>query len=121
MTRILVAEDDALTRDLIRYSLEQVGFDIITATNGREALQHIIMRPPDLVLLDIFMPGISGLEVIEHVRDHDDFRSVRIIAITGSVIAERNPLLAQVDLILRKPFPIEHLLTAISQVMQAPV
>jgi CheY-like chemotaxis protein len=55
------------------------------------------------------------------VRDHDDFRSVRIIAITGSVIAERNPLLAQVDLILRKPFPIEHLLTAISQVMQAPV
>ncbi len=68
---ILVADDDPNLREVVRYTLAQAGFDVVEAKDGREALEKIRARPPALLVLDIMMPELDGLEVCRAVRkDH---------------------------------------------------
>jgi CheY-like chemotaxis protein len=110
MAKILVAEDDELTRYLLELSLKQQGHMVATAMNGREAITVIASEQPDVILLDLMMPGINGLEVIRTVRDEPDFEFIRIIVITGTAEPEKFPETALADLVLHKPVPIDTLL-----------
>lgn len=67
---ILIVEDEPRMRELIADYLEEEGFHSIQATNGYEALEHARNTPPDLVILDIMMPGIDGFEVCKQLRTH---------------------------------------------------
>lgn len=110
MAKILVAEDDELTRYLLELSLKQNGHSVATAMNGREAITIIASEQPDVVLLDLMMPGINGMEVIRAIKDEPDFDSIRIIVVTGTAEPEKYPETQQADLILEKPVAIEALL-----------
>src|SRR6202158_4958703 len=66
--RVLVVDDEDYIRDLIAVGLRFVGFEVDTAADGRDALAKIVSTRPDLVVLDIAMPGIDGLEVVERLR-----------------------------------------------------
>ena len=66
--RILVVDDEAYITDLIAAGLRFVGFEVDTAAEGRDALAKVAATRPDLVVLDISMPGIDGLEVVERLR-----------------------------------------------------
>ena len=68
MTSVLVVDDDPDVCDLVRYKLEQSGFDVRSAHDGDQAMREVDAAVPDLVLLDVMMPGISGLEVLERWR-----------------------------------------------------
>jgi two-component system, chemotaxis family, chemotaxis protein CheY len=68
MAVILVADDSWLSRKMIQGYLKENGFDILQATNGREALEQIETRSPDLVILDLLMPEMDGFEVLEQLR-----------------------------------------------------
>ena len=113
MAKILVVDDDTLTRHLLQQSLEQFGHAVQAAANGREALQMAIMDKPDVMVLDIMMPGINGAEVIREMRGQPGYEDVRIIVVTGSPQPEKIPEVAQADVLLRKPLPIEDLLAQI--------
>ena len=67
--KILVAEDDEIMRESIKHMLKQEGLTVITAENGREAIEFFQADPPDLVITDILMPFISGLEFIDVIRN----------------------------------------------------
>jgi len=78
--RILVVDDEKVVRDLVRYVLKEEGYKVLTASNGRAALGRMSHSDTDLVLLDIKMPGIDGLQVLERIRRYSD---IPVIILTG--------------------------------------
>src|ERR1041385_7640559 len=68
--RILVIDDEESNIHVLSSMLGQQGFEIASATEGEQALRSIAARPPDLVLLDVLMPGIDGFEVCRRIREH---------------------------------------------------
>lgn len=67
--KIVLAEDNSIFLLLLKFRLEKEGYKILTAVNGKEAIELIEEHSPELILTDIMMPFISGLEVISHVRN----------------------------------------------------
>lgn len=67
-TRILVADDDADIRDLVVFKLGQAGFTVEAVTDGTAAWEAFTASPPDLVVLDVQMPGLSGMDVLRKIR-----------------------------------------------------
>jgi DNA-binding response OmpR family regulator len=68
--RVLLVEDEADIRELIRYSLAQAGLEVEEASDGAEALDKLRAFAPDLVVLDLMLPGMPGLEVCQRLRSH---------------------------------------------------
>ncbi|MEO6567557.1 MAG: hybrid sensor histidine kinase/response regulator, partial [Opitutaceae bacterium] len=82
--RILVIDDQAANIHVLSTMLGQQGFEIITATNGEEALRLLAARSPDLVLLDVLMPGIDGFEVCRRVRENPQTKHIPIIFLSSA-------------------------------------
>ena len=85
--RILHIEDNASNRKAVRHILRGAGFELTEATDGEEGLQVALASPPDLILLDIQLPRLSGYEVAQRLRDDDKTRHVPIIAITSYALS----------------------------------
>jgi two-component system alkaline phosphatase synthesis response regulator PhoP len=66
--KILVIEDDPATLRLVDYSLKQEGYEVITATNGLDGLRKALGESPDLVILDVMLPGLDGFEICYRLR-----------------------------------------------------
>lgn len=81
--RILVVEDDPDILELLRLNLSQAGFEVTTAENGDDALVELRRSQPDLVLLDLMLPGRSGTEVCREIRGDDRLRATPVIMLTA--------------------------------------
>ncbi len=81
--RILVAEDDPHSRDMLVRRLERRGFTVDAVTDGASCLQQIDAQPPDLLLLDIQMPNLSGLEVLRATRARFSHDALPVILVTA--------------------------------------
>jgi len=80
---ILIADDDRDILDLVVYKLNQAGFDTVAVTDGDAALAAIEADPPRLAVLDIMMPGMSGLEVLQKVRANEAISDLDVILLTA--------------------------------------
>jgi two-component system phosphate regulon response regulator PhoB len=80
---VLVVDDDRDIRDLLVFKLRQVGFDVFAEADGEAGLAAAIEVRPDVVVVDWMMPKLTGLEVCQQLRAHDDVRSVGIILLTA--------------------------------------
>jgi CheY-like chemotaxis protein len=111
MTRILVVDDIADNSFLLQALLECEGYQVDIADNGREALVKIEAAPPDLVLLDIMMPGMNGYEVAECIRQNHQLDSVPILFVTGydSSVTSIVNTSAHAAGIIRKPVEVDNL------------
>jgi CheY-like chemotaxis protein len=69
MKRILIAEDNKLILETIAHSLSREGYEIIKATDGKECLEILEDNPVDLIITDLYMPNVNGMEVITLLRD----------------------------------------------------
>jgi CheY-like chemotaxis protein len=99
----LIVEDDAVARDLLSQLLESLDFDVDLAVDGAEALARLHRRDYEVILLDIVLPKVSGIEVMESLR-HDRARVLRkIIVVTGLDILEIRSLFPTVHETLSKP------------------
>ena len=107
---ILVVEDDEDLRRLFRTVLALAGYDVIEAGDGLEALNRIDQAPPDLVILDLMLPGISGLAVHHELAAQALTRQIPIVVITGSSI---DPSELNVACLLRKPILPDELVKAV--------
>ncbi|HRY29922.1 MAG TPA: response regulator [Elusimicrobiota bacterium] len=76
---VLIADDEPDSLELLKLLLERQNHDVITATNGREAIERVIQFQPDLVLLDIMMPEIDGLAVCRHIKENDLLKRIKVI------------------------------------------
>src|SRR5688572_22498778 len=81
--RVLVAEDETDLRKMMKILLELHGFDVIEAADGYEAVEKAVDESPDLILMDIAMPVMSGLDSARTIRLHEELDSVPIVAITA--------------------------------------
>jgi CheY-like chemotaxis protein len=107
---ILIAEDDADLRQLYRTALTLAGFDVRDAGSGLQALAQIDQSAPDLVVLDLSLPRISGRQVLQELAGQAHTRQIPVVVVTGS----SEPLdFLDVACILRKPISTDELITAI--------
>jgi DNA-binding response OmpR family regulator len=85
MALVLVADDDPVTRELIVYKLEAEGYDLVVAEDGTEALAMARERTPDIAVLDVHMPGMSGFDVCRMLRADEELARIPVIMLTASV------------------------------------
>ncbi len=81
--RILVIDDDEKTREIMRLILEKKGYETVEAESGESALEAMKAELPDLILLDVEMPGISGFEVVKRLKADSRTRTIPVIMVTG--------------------------------------
>jgi two-component system, cell cycle response regulator DivK len=86
MKKVLVADDKDTGRELVRTVLERSGHQVFEASNGEQAVAEARRIHPDLIILDIHMPGLDGFGVIETLRREEAFKAIPIIALTASAM-----------------------------------
>jgi DNA-binding response OmpR family regulator len=120
---ILVVDDEAPIRDLILKVLQRAGYRVLLASDGQAAKQHIEQSEIGLVISDLYMPQMDGLELVMHLRDQS--RAIPVIAMSGAMFGRDEDVLRTARLLgaaltLPKPFIIEELLAAVNQFVSAP-
>ena len=83
MSKILIVEDEPDIVELLAYNLHQAGFETTTASNGEDALRHVNIHPLDLILLDLLLPGVDGLEVCRMLKDNLETAHIPVIMLTA--------------------------------------
>jgi DNA-binding response OmpR family regulator len=108
---ILVVDDDPNSLDIARTYLESRGYTVATALDGKEALAKLEQIRPSIVLLDVMMPGMDGWEVARVIKNHPDFKDVRVVMLTArSDFQDKHEgLRAGADDYIVKPIRLEEL------------
>src|ERR1700690_4670172 len=119
-TRILLIEDDPALRKLLKEALPESIFLIDTAETGREGLEVIVKRKPDLILLDWNLPDLNGFEVCKYIKQNKDCAHIPIIMVTA--YSELNHKVSALDVgaddYITKPFEIEELIARVKAVLR---
>jgi len=117
--RILVVDDNVSNTSMLISLLEPLGFDLNTAQNGREALQRAEQQHPDLVLLDLVMPEMNGLEAARLMRENPELAGIRIIGASATVtdVAYKESFVAICDDFVTKPIRVDLLLEKIGRLL----
>jgi two-component system response regulator MprA len=108
--RLLVADDDPATRDALERALRFEGYQVEVAVDGADALARTAARPPDLLILDVMMPGVSGLDTCRRMRAAGDRTPVLMLTARDAVSDRVAGLDAGADDYLAKPFALQELL-----------
>jgi CheY-like chemotaxis protein len=109
-SKVLVVEDYEDTREFMKFLLQDYGFDVSEAANGFEALEAVSRQVPDLILMDISMPGMDGMTAARKIREQKSSRKTPIIAITAyGEAARRKAIEAGCNASLSKPIDFEDL------------
>lgn len=114
---ILVVADQRDNMDLIAYLLQAHGYSPRLALTGNSGLGMAIKAPPDLILLDLRMPGMSGYEVAAAIKDRDGFKHTRIVAVTASALTENRQRIVDAGFTgyIHEPIDPETFVAAIEQ------
>jgi two-component system, cell cycle response regulator DivK len=117
---ILVVEDDSKSQKLVRDLLTFKGYEIIEAETGEEGVRLAHERRPSLVLMDIRLPGIDGIEALGRLRSAVDTRGIPVMALTASVMAgDRQKVLdAGFDAFQSKPINVKDFLAAVERLLE---
>ncbi len=115
--KILFAEDDEALKTMLARQLESAGYDLVIASDGREALRLVDADPPDLMILDIMLPGLSGFDVLRHVKGK--FPDVKTIMVTayGDLKNAMEARRLGADDFVSKPYEIPDLLFSIERLL----
>ena len=114
--KILVTEDDLMTRKVIQKTLEQAGMEVVTASNGDEALGILSKQSFDIMLIDIHMPGYSGIDLIKKIRNKlADNTPIAIVTRDQGEVMARKAFEEGADDYIIKPFEPQYLLERIEK------
>ena len=118
--KILIVDDEKDIVDLVAYNLEKEGYEILKALDGERALQLVRTKTPDLVVLDLMLPGIQGLEVCKRIRKVPETAAIPIIMLTakGEEIDKVLGLEVGADDYITKPFSVKELLARVKAVLR---
>ena len=116
---ILLADDDIEIRTLVRHSIEEIDCDIIEAPDGEAALEKILVESPNLVVLDVMMPGLTGWEVCKHVRQREGYSETLILMLTavGEEVNQLTAPLYGADTHLDKPFDMDEMTATVRRLL----
>ena len=114
MKRILIVEDEEPVRELERFILESEGYEVMEARDGLEGLAKAEFRKPDLILLDLMMPDVSGGRMFDEMREHPAIEGIPIVVVTGKPDAHEifDDQIGS-DNVIMKPFEADTLIAQI--------
>ena len=119
MAAILVVEDEVHIQRLLQMVLEKAGYEVHLASNGEDGLKKVAEISPDLVLLDIMMPGIDGMQVLRSMKSSGATKDIPVIMLTA--LAQENMVVQGAQLgvkdYLRKPFHPKKLLERVAKIL----
>ncbi len=115
--KILLADDSVTAQNMGRRILADAGYEVITVNNGSAALKKIAEHKPDLVVLDVYMPGYSGLEVCQRIKDTTETARVPVLLTVGKLepFKPDEAKRARADAFIVKPFEASELLSALTK------
>ncbi len=116
--RVLIVDDNTDLLTIFTIAMEMTPFIIDTAIDGVDALEKIEAAMPDVMILDVNMPRMDGLEVLSKVRDTPGLDSMKIILLTGNSTVPTYPESGKADLVLSKPVSIEELIHLVHRLAQ---
>lgn len=103
--KVLVVDDEPAIANLAKITLVNRGFEVATASCGTEALEKVASDPPDVIVLDVMMPGMDGWEVASRLKESPDTKHIPILMLTALGMGEEaKPGFAHVDEYYTKPF-----------------
>ena len=120
--KVLIADDEPNIVAALEFLLQRSGFEVHIARNGDEALKMVEIHRPDLVLLDVMMPQRSGYEVCQRMREHEDWRHIKIVMLSakGRDVEVKKGMSLGADLYVTKPFSTRELVAQIDGLLGAP-
>ena len=120
-TRVLIVDDSALSRRTLRQILEPAGYDVVEAEDGLTALERYFLDKPDVVLLDLVMKGMYGLDVLTKLRELD--RDAKVVVVSADIQTSSQELVEQAGgkAFVNKPFDKAEILGALSAVLTGAV
>ena len=121
-SRVLLVEDEPINRELVQFLLEEAGLQVQTASDGLQAIESVARHPPDLILMDMQMPRLDGLDATRRIRQTASGASVPIIALTANAYASDQALCldAGMDDFITKPVMSEVLFAAVLKALSKP-
>ncbi|MDT0499593.1 MULTISPECIES: response regulator [unclassified Halomonas] len=119
MAKVLVVDDEPNIVLSLEFLMQQAGFEVVTAESGENALARVAEGAPDLVLLDISLPGISGFDVLERLRGDPAHRRLPIIMLTahGREVEREKGLALGADDYVTKPFSTQALVEKVKTLL----
>jgi DNA-binding response OmpR family regulator len=119
---ILVVDDDAANRDIVRLILETNGHKVDVAVDGKNAMEKVVDLRPDLVVLDVTMPDVDGFEVCTFIKGHAALQTVKVVLLTSQDPGrnEKKSKEAGADAFLQKPCSMDVLLSTIKDLLGGP-
>jgi two-component system chemotaxis response regulator CheY len=116
--KILVVEDSVETRDSLTVLLELCGYDVVVANDGQQGLARALSDAPDLIVTDVRMPAVNGIEMLRELRKHPGYRPVPVVVVTGySKDYANEAFAAGADRVIAKPLNPEHLLRLVDNLL----
>ncbi len=113
MKKVLIIDDDAGIIDVITIILESDGYDVRSVDDDSKVFETIEEFEPDLILLDIWMPGMGGKEICKRIKNNDRYRNIKTIMVSASVDIEKVADDCGADGCLEKPFEMDGLLATV--------
>ena len=120
--KILIVDDEPNIVIPLQFLMEQNGYSTLVAQSGEEALETISKEKPDLVLLDIMLPGVDGFEVCEIIRLNPEWRNTRVIFLTakGRDVDIAKGMVLGADEYITKPFSNQQIIDAVKKLLEKP-
>ena len=118
MKTVLVVDDEPVLRILMREILQEEGYAVIDAADGRTMLELLDGVHPDLVLMDVMMPGVDGREAYQMLRSRTDLPDLPVVMMSAAV--QPSKLDPSITAFLRKPFDLTELLELVARVIGPP-
>jgi CheY-like chemotaxis protein len=115
--RVLLAEDDGALRRFLEVVLDRAGYDVISASDGLEAMKVVVSTPIDVVITDSMMPNLNGHEFCRFLRSSQKLSHLPIIVLSALERKEANRNVEQADAFLSKPVSGESLIACIEKLM----
>ena len=116
--KIMIVDDEMHLARILQFTREHAGYDVVTAFDGREALDSLERELPDLVILDLMLPVVDGYKICNIMKSGERFRDIPVIILSARDFGREEldePLRA--DLLMEKPFNTEHLLGEIARLL----
>lgn len=117
--KILIVEDERVTRESLTEYLRGDGFEVTASSTGEEAISVTLSDPPDVILMDLGLPGMSGIEAAQVIKQNRQLSKIPIIALSGrpSELWKAAALSAGISLYITKPASISEITDAIAQLL----
>ena len=116
--KILVVDDERAIRELVTLVLARAGYEVVRAADGRESIELAAKEHPDLIILDMRMPGLHGVDTCRELRSRQQTVGIPILVLTGYMENEKEAMDAGVDGFLAKPFRPEELIARVKALLR---